>query len=105
MAKIFVTLGLVVFLVGCGNKCLIDSDPTGADVVFDGEKVGQTPVKVGIGRNKFSDTYPLEVSKPGYETNKQEVKGTYDAWKGTQWPRYIKVTLKKVGEEKEETKK
>jgi hypothetical protein len=62
-----------VFLSSCATvlngrtqKISVSSSPSGADVYFDGEKKGQTPLKVKAKRNK---DHMLVIKKPGFNNS------------------------------------
>jgi hypothetical protein len=71
----FVALALIAltsFSVGCASivkgttqAIPVSSNPNGADVTLDGNKVGQTPVSVEV---KRKSDHLMTISKPGYES-------------------------------------
>ena len=42
---------------------VVRTEPTGADIIVDGEEVGKSPLTIGLA----SGEYPVKVSRPGYE--------------------------------------
>ncbi len=69
----FCVLVLVGFISGCATlfssgseEITIDSEPSGADVFFEGENIGKTPLKRRF--TKRTETYTVKIQKAGYET-------------------------------------
>jgi len=63
---------LIVSATGCAttlnrkqSKLSVTSEPDGAEVFVNGERVGRTPIVLELAANQF---YAIEYRKPGYET-------------------------------------
>lgn len=69
------TLSAVIALTACSHSVIIDSDPAGAEVKVNGEKLGTTPVTYNE-TTGWEKVYDIEVSKPGYKTTRKQVKQT-----------------------------
>lgn len=61
-----VTVGLfAIAATGCSHVVTIDSDPPGADIYVNGQKVGNAPVSY-TEKTGWDKTYQIEARKPGY---------------------------------------
>lgn len=61
-----VTVGLfAIAATGCSHVVTIDSDPPGADIYVNGQKVGNAPVQY-TEKTGWDKTYQIEARKPGY---------------------------------------
>lgn len=81
MRRIFtiLTLSLLVFgtscatlLTGTQQRVSIDSNPQGADIIIDGQKLGVTPSKVKVDRDLnalLEDGKEIELEMQGYRKN------------------------------------
>lgn len=64
-------VALVISMAGCSlfgsrmQTITIGSDPEGADVIINHERVGQTPLRYQVQRG---EDVLVQISKPGYET-------------------------------------
>lgn len=69
---------LPVLLTGCSSSTMLRSNPTGATVFVDGERLGQTPVQ-------FSSTaivgtsHQVRLELPGYQTTNAQFSRNGDA--------------------------
>jgi hypothetical protein len=82
-----ITLAVATFLmVGCTSTCLIDSEPQGATIYVDGEKIGETPTSHGFSTSGFVYEYEVKADLAGHQTEIQEVKSHTDAWGNRSWP-------------------
>jgi hypothetical protein len=59
----------------CTHTVIIDSDPTGAEIKVNGEKVGVAPTTYNE-TTGWEKVYDIEVSKPGYKTTRKQIKQT-----------------------------
>ena len=72
MSHVACRMSIILFLSvsGCVQRRLtIESEPTGAEVVVDFEKVGKTPVTIPF---TFYGERVIELRKEGYETLRKE---------------------------------
>lgn len=74
-ALIALLASVSVLTAGCSHTVTIDSDPTGAEVRINGEKIGTTPVTY-TEQTGWDKAYQLEVTKPGYKPVKKEIRQT-----------------------------
>jgi hypothetical protein len=56
---------------GCSHTMTIDSDPVGAEVKVNGDKLGVTPVNY-TEQTGWEKVMVIEMTKPGYKTYKRE---------------------------------
>jgi PEGA domain len=68
-------VALFVSTTGCAHSVIIDSDPTGADIKVNGEKIGTAPVTYNE-TTGWEKIYDVEASKAGYRPTKKQVKQT-----------------------------
>lgn len=64
-----------VLLSACSHTVTIDSDPSGAEVRVNGEKIGTTPATY-TETTGWDKAYTIELTKPGYKPVKKEVRQT-----------------------------
>ena len=67
---------LALFLSGCAQKAQIHSNPVGAEVFLDGERVGVTPLEVRIPYRPFFMEAPTLTLKlqPGYRAMRLDLR-------------------------------
>lgn len=65
-----VCLSLVVALTGCSHVAVIDTDPSGAEVRVNGEKIGTSPVMFRE-TTGWEKAYDVEAYKPGYKKTRR----------------------------------
>jgi hypothetical protein len=70
VATVFVT-------TACNHSVIIDSEPTGAEIKVNGEKIGTAPVTYNE-QTGWEKIYDIEASKSGYRPTKKQVK--QDQW-------------------------
>ena len=58
---------------GCAHSVLIDSDPSGAVIKMNGEKIGEAPVTYNE-TTGWEKIYDIEASKPGFRPTRRQVK-------------------------------
>lgn len=77
MRRALALLALPVLLTAaCSHVVVIDTDPSGAEVKVNGERLsGMTPVQY-TETTGWEKVYDIEVSKPGYKTTRKQVKQT-----------------------------
>ena len=67
---------LSVFLLlsaACSHAVIIDSDPTGAEIKVNGEKLGKSPVTYNE-TTGWEKVYDVEAAAPGYKPMRKEIK-------------------------------
>lgn len=69
------TIVLLPLAAACGHSVVIDSDPTGAEIKINGEKVGTAPVTYSE-TTGWEKVYDIEADKPGYKTTRKQIKQT-----------------------------
>ncbi len=62
---VFTSALFVVAATGCSHIVTIDSDPPGADIYVNGQKVGNAPVSY-TEKTGWDKSYQIEARKPGY---------------------------------------
>lgn len=88
-------LGIMpVWLWGCSQTCVIDSDPQGATIFVDGAPIGQTPTSYDFSIAGLRFSYEIKAQLTGYETEVQVVKSHTDAYGTTAWPDNIFFRLR-----------
>ncbi len=60
-------LGLTTFMASCKSSSMIESEPPGAKVFFNGRKVGTTPLRIRDSKISFTQI-DVRLKKEGYET-------------------------------------
>jgi hypothetical protein len=67
----------VVFTLSsaCSHSVIIDSDPTGADIKVNGDKLGTGPVTYSE-TTGWEKVYDIEATKPGFKATRKELKQT-----------------------------
>ena len=77
MRRAFVALSssALLFAVGCSHTVMIDSDPTGAEIKVNGEKVGTAPITYSE-QTGWEKVYDIEASKAGFKTTRKQIKQT-----------------------------
>lgn len=72
---VVVTSALAILSAGCSHSVIIDSEPTGAEIKVNGEKVGIAPVTYSE-TTGWEKVYDIQADKPGYKTTRKQVKQT-----------------------------
>ena len=79
MLRRILSLATVVTFVAssaaCTHAVIIDSNPTGAEIKVNGEKVGTAPVTYNE-TTGWEKVYDIEATKPGYKVTRKEAKQT-----------------------------
>ena len=77
MRRLFALLAAATFLTAtaCSHSVIIDTDPTGAEVKVNGEKLGTSPVTYTESTG-WEKVYDIEASKPGFKATRKQVKQT-----------------------------
>ena len=60
---------------GCSHTVIIDSDPSGAEIKVNGEKVGTAPVSYNE-TTGWEKMYDVEASKPGFKSTRRQMRQT-----------------------------
>ena len=68
-------LALAVTASACSHTVIIDSDPTGAEVKVNGEKLGKAPVTYTESTG-WEKVFDIEATKPGFKPTRKQVKQT-----------------------------
>jgi hypothetical protein len=71
----FTASAFLVSATGCSHSVVIDSDPTGAEIKVNGEKVGQAPVTYNE-TTGWEKMYDIEANKPGFKATRKQVRQT-----------------------------
>lgn len=76
-SAIAILSAFVTFVVstGCAHSVVIDSDPSGAEIKVNGEKLGVGPVTYNE-TTGWEKIYDIEASKPGYKAVRKQIKQT-----------------------------
>lgn len=61
------------FSTACSHAVIIDSDPSGAEIKVNGEKIGVAPVTY-TETTGWEKVYDIEANKPGYKATRKQVK-------------------------------
>lgn len=94
MRHLMLAIAVLAIAVGCTAPVKIESIPSGADVYYDGQLVGQTPTVVHLPTSRT--TVILRLEKPGYVTTQPTVNARYNAWSGNfRWPNMELYRLQK----------
>ncbi len=75
MRRFIALLAAASLLTACSHTVTIDSDPTGAEVRVNGEKIGNTPATY-TETSGWDKAYQIELTKPGYKPVKKEIRQT-----------------------------
>ena len=79
-------LGLGLLGLGCAHTVQVVSDPPGATVRLDGEKLGVTPLVTHIPwRPPLVRAYSLEVRLPGHRTVETSLRNEVRVWGPVLW--------------------
>jgi hypothetical protein len=70
-------VAVLVVTTACNHSVVIDSDPTGAEIKVNGEKIGTAPVTYNE-QTGWEKIYDVEASKGGFKPVKKQVK--QDQW-------------------------
>ncbi len=73
MRKVLAPVVAVLFLSACSHAVIIDSDPTGAEIKVNGEKVGKAPVTYNE-TTGWEKVYDVEATLPGYKPLRKQLK-------------------------------
>jgi len=65
VVKALITLALMVSVAGCSTMVTIQSDPPGADIILNNQKIGKTPFAVKLSDFAFN-SYDVLLKKDGY---------------------------------------
>lgn len=69
------TAALLTLPAACSHSVIVDSDPTGAEIKINGEKVGIAPVTYSE-TTGWEKVYDIEASKAGFKTTRKQLKQT-----------------------------
>ena len=70
-----VTIALLTIAAACSHSVVVDSDPTGAEIKINGEKLGNAPVTYSE-TTGWEKVYDIEANKAGYKTTRKQIKQT-----------------------------
>ena len=73
MRRVLAALVITSFGLACSHSVIIDSDPTGAEIKVNGEKIGVAPVTYNE-TTGWEKVYDLEASKAGFKPTRKQVK-------------------------------
>jgi hypothetical protein len=73
--RVLAFTSLAAFTTACSHAVIIDSEPTGAEIKVNGEKVGTAPVTYNE-TTGWEKVYDIEASKSGYKVTRKEAKQT-----------------------------
>lgn len=77
LASMTLTTGCAT-MFGSGNKTLqINSDPSGARVIINGNQIGLTPLQYTVPNSKMNRPGFISIQKDGYETAGQEINSEF----------------------------
>lgn len=62
-------------LRGTSQVINVTSEPPGAEVLFDGQSMGVTPLSVSLAKNKYST---IMIKKQGYKTQMKQINKRFD---------------------------
>lgn len=65
----------LLLAVACTHTVVIDSDPTGAEIKVNGEKVGTAPVSYNESTG-WEKMYDVEATKPGFKSTRKQLRQT-----------------------------
>jgi hypothetical protein len=72
---VIVSAAIFAMMTGCSHSVVIDSDPTGAQIKVNGQKVGTAPVTY-TETTGWEKIYEITAEKPGYKNERMQVKQT-----------------------------
>ncbi len=72
LKKLLALVVLTFFTSACANQALILSEPVGAEVTVDGQRIGVTPCKYEY-TNSTGSSFAVTVEKPGYEAIEYQI--------------------------------
>jgi hypothetical protein len=75
LRKSLAFLTFVSFLSACSHTVTIDTDPTGAEIKVNGEKLGTSPVTY-TEQTGWERIYDIEANKGGFKTTRKQVRQT-----------------------------
>ena len=102
--RCLVLLLLSFLLIGCGAHRVIRTDPPGATISVDDEKIGSAPVTYAFSTSGFRFNYKVRAEMKGYHTAEELVRPYTDFWGTISWPDVF-ITLRKIEKEAEEKNK
>jgi hypothetical protein len=71
--KLLALAATTLTLTACSHAVIIDSDPSGAEIKVNGEKLGKAPVTYNE-TTGWEKVYDVEAALPGYKPMRKEIK-------------------------------
>jgi hypothetical protein len=96
MQGVLVLVGLALLWGGCASTMMVFTDPGDAEIMVDGEMIGQSPI-LYAGESGLGGSVEVIARLPGYQEQTVEVSRVLEPW-GWYFPDAVHIRLEPVQE-------